>query len=87
MITDYARTCEHSMKFLGCWTGCGDHAVCVCVCVCYSIDLVGDTVQLAKMARTSIDKVKENARSLSQVSECVCVYGGVKGLVVVRKSI
>ena len=49
--------------------------VCVCVlwyvvvlCACCSIDLVGDTVQLAKMARTSIDKVKENSRSLSQVS-------------------
>ncbi len=37
------------------------------MCV-YSIDLVGDTMQLAKMARTSIDKVKENIRSLSPVS-------------------
>ena len=80
MMTDCDRACKELQLevYGGSITICLCVCVCVCVCACVharmcvcvfcSIDLVGDTVQLAKMARTSIDKVKENSRSLSQVS-------------------
>ncbi len=38
-----------------------------------SISLTTDTVQLAKIADSAVRKVKQNARSLSPVSVCLCI--------------
>ncbi len=54
-------------------SGRGGFIVVVTAIAVFSIDLVGDTVQLAKMARTSIDRVKDKIRTLPTVSSVCCL--------------